>query len=164
MLFRKSAWIEIIQSVFLNSPVIGFRLRSFILRLLGHRIGMMYPHSLIGVGKGRIFMGKGTFSNRGCFFDTSNDIVIGDNVSIGMNVCFITSTHEIGGQKRASTSYNEPIKVENGCWIGANVTILPGVTIHQGCVVAAGAVVTKDCDPNCIYAGVPARIIKRLSN
>lgn len=52
--------------------------------------------------------------------------------------------------------------IENGCWIGANVTVLPGVTIKSGTIVAAGAVVVRDCEGNCIYGGVPAKKIKNL--
>lgn len=52
--------------------------------------------------------------------------------------------------------------MEDGCWLGGNVTVLPGVTIGRGCVIAAGAVVTKSCDPNGLYAGVPARRIRDL--
>jgi maltose O-acetyltransferase len=52
--------------------------------------------------------------------------------------------------------------IGNGVWVGVNATILPGITIGDGCVIAAGAVVTSDCEPNCLYGGVPAKIIKRL--
>ena len=154
---------KILQNSISNSPIIGFRLRKFILGLLGHKICMLYPHCFIGWGKGRIYMGKGTFANSHCFFDTSNDIIIGDNVSIAMKVNFITSSHEIGNdEKRAKGAWNKPIVVEDGCWIGACVTILPGVTIGKGCVIAAGAVVTKDCSKNGLYAGLPAVRVKDL--
>jgi maltose O-acetyltransferase len=53
--------------------------------------------------------------------------------------------------------------VGDGSWIGANVTILPGVTIGKDCVIGAGAVVTSDCAPNTVYAGVPARPIRMLA-
>lgn len=54
------------------------------------------------------------------------------------------------------------IIVESGCWIGANVTILPGVTIGHGCIVGAGSLVTKDCMPNGLYVGSPAKRIRDL--
>nr|WP_243895920.1 acyltransferase [Paenibacillus sp. F411] len=77
---------------------------------------------------------------------------------------FCTDTHEIGtSDERGGERKLLPIKVDDGCWIGARVTILPGVTVGQGCIIAAGAVVTKDCEPNGLYAGVPARRIKDLS-
>ncbi|MCR4913326.1 MAG: acyltransferase [Lactobacillus sp.] len=57
-----------------------------------------------------------------------------------------------------------PVKIDDGCWIGANVTILPGVHIGKGCVIGAGAVVNKDCEPNGVYVGVPAKRIKDLQS
>lgn len=90
-------------------------------------------------------------------------IVIKDNCMIAMNVTFCCISHEIGNKKRrAGKSYVKPITVESGCWIGTNVTILPGVTIGEGCIIAAGAVVNKDCKPNGLYGGVPARHIRNL--
>lgn len=59
-------------------------------------------------------------------------------------------------------SKTAPIRIEDGCWIGANVTILPGVTIKAGTVIAAGAVVIHDCDENALYGGVPAKKIRDL--
>ncbi|EHM32411.1 Putative acetyltransferase [Enterococcus faecium E4453] len=55
-----------------------------------------------------------------------------------------------------------PIVIEDGSWIGANVTVIPGVTIHKGAIVAAGSVVVKDCEENALYAGVPAKKIRNL--
>ncbi len=60
-------------------------------------------------------------------------------------------------------SFALPIKIGDDCWIGARVTILPGVAIRKGSTVAAGAVVSKDVEEFCLVAGVPAKIIKRLS-
>lgn len=55
-----------------------------------------------------------------------------------------------------------PIIIEDGCWIGANVVIMPGVTIKKGCVIGATALVTKDTEPNGLYVGKPAHKIKDL--
>ena len=109
-------------------------------------------------------MGGGSFSNANCFFDLSEDVIIGKNCSIGMRVTFITSSHKIGdSSKRGGQSYAKKIVVGDGGWIGANVSILPGVTIGDGVVIGTGAVVIGDCEPNCVYAGVPAKIVKRLN-
>lgn len=59
--------------------------------------------------------------------------------------------------------YTFPTLIKDGCWVGANVTIIPGVTIGEGCIIAAGAVVTKNCEPDGLYAGVPAKRIKDLN-
>ncbi|WP_060664555.1 DapH/DapD/GlmU-related protein [Bacillus sp. CHD6a] len=80
-----------------------------------------------------------------------------------MEVLFCTSTHEFGTcERRAGKPYGKPIKIGNGCWVGARVTILPGVTIGDGCIIAAGSVVTKDCESNSLYSGVPAKRVKGL--
>ncbi|WP_460723110.1 acyltransferase [Microbacterium aureliae] len=80
-----------------------------------------------------------------------------------MGATVVTSSHRIGGpDQRAGAHEFAPVTISDGSWIGANVTILPGVTIEEGVVVAAGAVVTKDCRANTLYAGVPARAIRPL--
>lgn len=91
------------------------------------------------------------------------DIVIGNDVEVGFRVTFVNSSHQVGQDShRAGKGFARPIVVGSGCWIGANVTILPGVTIGRGCVIGAGALVTKDCEPNGLYVGVPAKRIKTL--
>ena len=66
-------------------------------------------------------------------------------------------------EKRAGNSVFKPITVGSGCWIGADVTLLPGIRIADGCVIGAGAVVTKNTEPDGLYAGNPAHRIKDLS-
>lgn len=56
------------------------------------------------------------------------------------------------------------VKINDGVWIGGGAIICPGVTIGKGCVIAAGSVVIKNCEPDCIYAGNPAKLIKKLEN
>lgn len=91
-------------------------------------------------------------------------ITLMDNVVVARDVIFETGTHEIGPSNRrvGNTSTSKSICVEDGVWIGVGSIILPGVTIGHGCVIAAGSVIVKDCEPNCIYGGNPAKIIKRL--
>lgn len=106
----------------------------------------------------QVFLVDGTFVNRYCQFHIgANDSVkieIGKNVFIGMNVSFICISHQIGNlSKRAGLNIYESINVENGVWIGVNSTILPGVKIEKGSIVAVGAVVTRDVEANCIVGG-----------
>ena len=115
----------------------------------------------------QVFIDEGSFINRNCQFHIGcNDIEtisLGRNVYVGMNVSFICVSHQIGKcDKRAGQNIYGSIKVNDGTWIGANSTILPGVQIGKGCIVAAGAVVTCNVDDNCIVGGVPARLIKRI--
>ena len=108
----------------------------------------------------------GCFVNRGCQFHTgpaNGKITIGENVRLAMNVTMVCVSHKIGDSNmRAGETEYLDINIGKGCWICANVLILPGVTIGEGTVVAAGAVVTSDLEPDCLYAGVPARKIKQL--
>lgn len=89
-----------------------------------------------------------------------SEIIIGDDVAIAMG----GHTHNIGKALRRAPRKTllGPIVIEYGCWIGANVTILPNVTIGHGTIIGAGSVVLKDCLPNSVYAGNPARLIKKI--
>lgn len=75
----------------------------------------------------------------------------------------VTISHSIGmPEARAGGGLKNPIRICDRAWIGARATTPPGVTIGQGCVVTAGAVVTRDWEENSLYAGVPARFIRLL--
>jgi maltose O-acetyltransferase len=114
-------------------------------------------------GTNNVVIGRGTFVNRGCVFDGMSQIRIGERCALGMEVMLVTSTHPIGShERRAGDVESLPLIVGDGCWIGARATILPGVTVGAGAVIAAGAVVVSDCDPDTVYAGVPARAVRSL--
>ena len=105
--------------------------------------------------------GEGTFVNHGCYFMDGATISIGSNVFIGPFCGFYTATHPMDYTNRNKGLEKAlPIKVGNNCWFGASVSIMPGVTIGNGCVIAAGSVVTKDLPDNCLAAGVPATVKK----
>ncbi|MEG8039110.1 DapH/DapD/GlmU-related protein [Sphingomonas sp. LR60] len=109
-------------------------------------------------------IGHRVFINRDCYFDLTAPILIGDNVVIGHYSRFVTADHEIGDRhRRAGAVRGAPIVVEEGVWIGGCCTILAGVTIGRGSVVAAGALVRKDVAPNTKVGGVPARVIGTLA-
>ena len=117
------------------------------------------------MGGSNIEIGQNTYINCNCFFDNLAKITIGKNCIIAMHVMFCTSTHSIkndNGKVKIGDSEGKEIIIKDNCWIGTKATILPGVTIDEGCVIAAGAVVTKDCAPNGLYAGIPAKRIKDL--
>jgi maltose O-acetyltransferase len=139
--------------------------RARIYRWCGVSIGewsYLYPRQTIRVG--RVTIGKGCAINYGGVLDPGDtSISIEDDVFIGVQVLLLAQTHEIGpATKRAGATTSAPIRVGRGCWLGARVTVLPGVTIAPGCVIAAGAVVTKDTEADGVYAGVPARRIRDL--
>lgn len=119
----------------------------------------VFNGTYICVSKGaRLEIYGGGFINHNCHIDCFNHITIGKGTVIAKGVSIRDSdNHEMvyqGYQKSL------PICIGNHCWIGMNATILKGVTLGDGAIVAAGSVVTKDIPPKCVVAGVPARIIK----
>lgn len=102
------------------------------------------------------------------FYCTEAPLTIGRKVIFGPNPTIITGDHRINVVGKFIMDSNEklpendaPVVIEDDVWCGANVTILKGVTIGRGSVVAAGAVVTKSCPPYSIIGGVPAKVLKR---
>lgn len=108
-----------------------------------------------------IEFGENVFINASCHFQDQGGIQIGDNALIGHQVVLATLDHDLIPEKRGIL-YPAPIVIEEDVWIGANATILKGVTIGRGSVVAAGAVVTKDVSAYTIVGGNPARVIKQI--
>jgi acetyltransferase-like isoleucine patch superfamily enzyme len=108
-----------------------------------------------------IELGKNVFINHACTFLDLGGIIIEDDVLIGPKVCLITENHPVNPNDRKILDL-KPVIIKHNAWIGANSTILPGVTIGQNSVVAAGSVVTKDVPTNTVVAGVPAKIIKTI--
>ncbi|WP_354500203.1 acyltransferase [Mycetocola sp. 2940] len=105
------------------------------------------------------------FINYGCFFDLAAPTVIGARASLGFEVMLLTSTHKMGPpSKRAGDSDAKSITIGEGAWIGARATIMPGVNVGSGCVIAAGSVVVSDCEPDSLYAGIPAVLKRRLED
>jgi maltose O-acetyltransferase len=89
---------------------------------------------------------------------------IGDRVNIGHDCLILTADRALDGpQRRAGSPSYKSILIENGVWIASRVVLLPGVSVGEGAVVAAGAVVTKDVPPHTLVGGVPARTICKLS-
>lgn len=90
-------------------------------------------------------------------------VLIGNRVSIGPFVRLISDTHEVGNSaRRAGRNVFLPITIGDGTWIGASVTVVGGVSIGKGCIVAAGSIVTSDVPDNILVGGVPARAIRHL--
>ena len=106
-------------------------------------------------------IGKNVFINFDCVFLDLGGITIEDNVLIAPKVSLLTEGHSIAIEDRHSL-IPKPIHIKKNAWIGANATILQGVTIGENAVVAAGAVVSKDVPDNTIVGGIPAKIIKNI--
>lgn len=102
----------------------------------------------------------------GGMLTTRNKITIGENTGIAHQVLILTSSNPRGPLNKLARIYkkiSKPVKIGDNCWIGARVTILPGVTIGDFCVVAAGSLVNKDVPDYTVVAGVPAKVIKHLN-
>lgn len=110
-----------------------------------------------------IHIGKNVFVNHACTFMDRGGITIEDNVLIGPKANLITTNHPINPSERRAT-ISQPIVIKKGAWIGVGATILPGVTIGENSIVAAGAVVSKDVPDNTIVGGIPAKFIKSITN
>lgn len=156
-----------IVNIIASSILIPNKIRLTLYRVMGIKINAREVRSKCFFNSEFVTIGNESFINYNCQFHSSfsesGKISIGVRCYIGMNVTFCAITHEIGRtEQRAGSNLYYPIKVGNGCWIGANSTILPGVTVGDGCVIAAGSMVIKDCEPNCLYAGNPARKKREL--
>lgn len=109
-----------------------------------------------------ISIGKDVFINTGCSFQDRGGISIGNGALVGMNVVIATLNHGLPLEKRGITTPS-PVVIGENVWIGSNATILPGVTIGDSAVIAAGAVVVKDVPAKSVVAGVPAKILKKIT-
>lgn len=158
---------KIIGKILLLFPII--RYKQFVYQILG----------VNKVGKSKYFIGNpkliGDYSNlymhdnseieRNCFILAKDRIEIGENSTLAYGVTILTGADPNGPHNKLSKLYpplKAPVSIGNDCWIGANSIILPGVTIGDYSVVAAGSVVTKDVPSGVLVAGNPALIKKKL--
>lgn len=138
-------------------------LREIMGRLIGKKVDdtfRLFPPFYTDFGK-NITIGRNVFINSGCHFQDQGGITIGDGSLIGHNVVLATINHDLVPSQNRKNHYL-PITIESNVWIGSNAVVLPGVTIGEWAVIAAGSVVTKNVMPYTVVGGTPARIIKQI--
>lgn len=110
-----------------------------------------------------IHLGENFYANVGCTILDGAKVTFGDNVLLAPNVGIYTPGHPLDVEQRVSgLEYAYPISIGHNVWIGADVTILPGVTIGDNTVIGAGSVVTKDIPANVVAVGNPCRVLKEI--
>ena len=118
-------------------------------------------------------IGKRVFANFNFTIQDDAEVTIGDDCDFGPNVTIVTPIHPLLANERKYLKtadgenkhlcYAKAVHIGKGCWFGAGVTVCPGVTIGDNCVIGAGSVVTRDIPPNSLAVGVPCRVIRELS-
>ncbi len=142
-----------------------YRFKAFLLRLRGFQIGdNVRVVSSVEIKLRYLSVGDNTFvGHQTLIIGGDAPVRIGRNVDLAPRCVIITGTHEMGDSThRAGKGKSEGIVIGDGTWIGVDSTILGGVRIGQGCVIAAGSLVREDVEDNCLVAGVPAQVIRRL--
>ena len=149
----QSAWINSIRGAF-KLEIIGngnIKIGNFLMSR-----GPLYLKSVNG---GKLSIGDKVFFNHNCSITCSESITSGSHCMFANNLVIIDHDHEIGEYGVTGTLISKPIVIEDRVWCGANVTIIKGVHIGTGAVIAAGAVVTKDVPERAVVAGVPGKVI-----
>lgn len=122
----------------------------------------LFPPFSSDFGKNTKF-GRRVFINSGCTFQDQGGIVVGDDCLIGHNVVIATLNHDVAPSRRADM-HPAAVVIGRNVWIGANATILPGVTIGDNAVVAAAAVATRDVPSQSIVVGSPAKVVRSVED
>ncbi|RYY54494.1 MAG: sugar O-acetyltransferase [Chitinophagaceae bacterium] len=147
----------------LNTAAGKEEIQGLLSQVLGadiHSTTMVFPPFQINYGK-NTKLGKGVFINFDCTFLDLGGITIEDNVMLGPKVSLLSEGHPVAAGDRQKLTTGR-IHIKRNAWIGANATILQGVTIGENAVVAAGAVVSRDVPDNTIVGGIPAKHIKNI--
>lgn len=161
-------WIcDLFVNGIISSYLVHFKVRNIFYYIAGIKkisVKKSAIHARCYISGKNIEIKEGSYINKECLLDAKGgNITIGKNVGIGYRCQLLTTNHSYTDKKkRTGKVIASDITIGDGCWIGAGSIINPGVTIGDGCVIASGSVVTRDCISNGLYAGVPAKMIKRL--
>jgi maltose O-acetyltransferase len=162
-LIRERVW-RVAVNILSASEATPLKYRSVILRKFGSQVGKrVIIQSGVKVSTPSLTIGDDVYINRDVRINNFARVEIKDKVALAPGVMVTTVGHDTSDPERRQgpTSF-APVVIGEGTWVGTRATILPGVTIGRGCVIAAGAIVNRDCEPNGLYGGTPARRIKNL--
>lgn len=140
------------------------RIRELLSALTGTEVDAsvtLFPPLYSDFGK-NLRIGRNVFINSGCRFQDQGGVSIGDDTLIGHNAVVATLNHALAPSRRADMT-PAPVTIGRNVWIGANVTILPGVSIGDDAVVAAASVVTRDVPAGALVLGSPARVVRSVT-
>lgn len=124
-------------------------------------------HTPLNLEYGRnVTVGKGVFINFGATILAQAPVTLGDRVMMGPNCSLITVGHPVNDHEMRAVGWEiaKPITIGDNTWFGANVTVLPGVTVGKNCVVGAGSLVTRDVPDNSLVLGSPGRVVRKLED
>jgi maltose O-acetyltransferase len=137
------------------------QVQNYLKQLIPNLRGIIDPPFVCDYGY-RIYVGPGSFINAGATFLDAGQIYIGSNVFIGPNCNIYAATHPIDQVTRLHTAIPQNVVIEDNAWLGGNVTILGNIKICSGSIIGAGSVVTKSVPPNEVWAGNPAKFIRKI--
>ncbi len=151
-MFNRSWSINVPKRLLLEKMIFGSFGKSWI-----------EPPLNVCVGK-NVHVGDGCYFNFNTVFVDDYKITVEDNVMFGPNVTVITTGHPVHPENRShGEMYCAPVTIKKGAWLCSNVTVLPGVTIGENSVIAAGSVVTRDIPPNVVAMGSPCRAVREIN-
>ena len=147
-------------------PSEGDRRRELLVAIFGS-VGertILNPPFNAGFGS-NVHIGDDFYGNVNLTLVDDVEIHIGDGVMIAPNVTLTTTGHPVHPSRRVDFArFSEPIVIEDKVWIGSNVVVLPGVRIGYGSVIGAGSVVSRDVPPMSVVLGVPARVVRQITD
>lgn len=152
--YQSILWIILSITAYIPSHIV----RNTFLRLFGMKINKAIVYGTFYIRRpSKISIGEGTVIGHGVTLDGRNGITIGKNVNFSSEVMIWTMQHDYNDPEFGPSG--GPVVIGDYAWISARAIVLPNVTIGEGAVVAAGAVVTKDVEPYTVVGGIPAKKI-----
>ncbi len=157
---RRGLWYITNVIVFMNPLFPFYAPKRWLLRLFGAKIssGVVIKPRVNIKFPWRLRIGENSWVGEGAWIDNLADISIGDNVCLSQDTYLMTGNHDY--KSVAFTLITNPIQIHDGAWVGARATVCPGVTVGRNAVLSAGSVMTRNADPEGIYAGNPAQRVR----